>query len=172
MLEFLAARGVDLSKTTQLGGHSAPRSYSNAVGPNVGLAIMSALIKVVQVRCVTAGCVNYTCVNMSFGLIACRLWPVLMAQRTRMPAVGSWWWRPSRLQETSLPFLPLGVSKGLPSVRVMEATKLQTIHKDNGSVHGVTLRTSDGGTQMLTCGAVVLATGGFGANKTLLQVCG
>ena len=44
-LSFLTSRGVDLSKVTQLGGHSVPRSFSNAAGPNVGLAIIQALVR-------------------------------------------------------------------------------------------------------------------------------
>ncbi len=44
----MTGTGLDLSKVTQLGGHSAARSWSNPVGPNVGRAIMLALIKKVQ----------------------------------------------------------------------------------------------------------------------------
>ena len=43
-----AGGGLDLPRVTQLGGHSYPRSFSNAVGPNVGLSIMQALLKRIQ----------------------------------------------------------------------------------------------------------------------------
>lgn len=47
-VSFLESRGLDLSSVTQLGGHSVPRSFSPPSGPNVGLAIMQALIKQAQ----------------------------------------------------------------------------------------------------------------------------
>lgn len=42
--------GLDLCKLSQLGGHSVKHTHRNPSGPNVGMAIMLALIKKVQVH--------------------------------------------------------------------------------------------------------------------------
>jgi hypothetical protein len=41
-IAFLESLGADLSSVVQLGGHSAPRTRSNAKGPNVGFAVVRA----------------------------------------------------------------------------------------------------------------------------------
>jgi hypothetical protein len=40
--------GVDISKTSRLGGHSVSRTHSNPAGPNVGFAIMKAVLDKVK----------------------------------------------------------------------------------------------------------------------------
>ncbi|KDO27846.1 hypothetical protein SPRG_07119 [Saprolegnia parasitica CBS 223.65] len=47
-LEFLKAKGVDLSVLCQLGGHSAERTRRNQSGPNVGTHIILALKKAIE----------------------------------------------------------------------------------------------------------------------------
>jgi len=42
-ISFLESHGVDLSKVTQLGGHSVKRTHSNPAGPNVGFVLVKAL---------------------------------------------------------------------------------------------------------------------------------
>mmetsp|Transcript_14460 Transcript_14460/g.31345 ORF Transcript_14460/g.31345 Transcript_14460/m.31345 type:complete len:509 (-) Transcript_14460:702-2228(-) len=107
-MEFLSGMGLSLSKITQLGGHSVPRSHSNPVGPNVGLAIMQALGRKAQ---------------------------------------------------------------QLPEVRIMEGNKLEGIIMEGGRVSGVKISSTNDNTQStLRCDALILATGGFAANKTMLQV--
>ena len=43
-LDWLAQQGVELTSTVQLGGHSRARTHANTAGPNVGYAIMRALL--------------------------------------------------------------------------------------------------------------------------------
>lgn len=47
-LAFLEGFGVDLSKLSQCGAHSVVRTHRNQKGPNVGLAIMKALIEAAE----------------------------------------------------------------------------------------------------------------------------
>lgn len=42
-LRFIEGVGVDMSKVSQLGGHSHARTHRNTSGPNVGFAIMKVL---------------------------------------------------------------------------------------------------------------------------------
>ncbi|KAG1679290.1 hypothetical protein FOA52_009320 [Chlamydomonas sp. UWO 241] len=65
--------------------------------------------------------------------------------------------------------------KGLPGVVVMESTKLSRVHLNaRGAVSGVSIEHVDAASPEsaiaaeLAAGAVILATGGFGANKELL----
>ena len=44
-LDWLQQQGVELSSTVQLGGHSRKRTHANPSGPNVGYAIMKALLE-------------------------------------------------------------------------------------------------------------------------------
>ena len=40
--------GVDLSGVVQLGGHTVKRTHFNQAGPNVGFAIMRAVLEAVK----------------------------------------------------------------------------------------------------------------------------
>lgn len=50
MLPFLSSLGLDLSTVVRLGGHSAPRTRSNPVGPNVGFALIQAVDRAVRTQ--------------------------------------------------------------------------------------------------------------------------
>lgn len=108
-IAFLETLGVQLSKISQLGGHSKPRCHSNPVGPNVGFAVTSAALTAVQ---------------------------------------------------------------KLDNVKILCNTKVAGLVEDQNRIVGVEIHdalSEDAPTSRLDADAVILTTGGFAANKDLLQ---
>lgn len=176
-----------MSKYTQLGGHSAPRSFFNAAGPNVGLAIMQALSRKVQqlpgievregvkVRGVRLGfwLTPAKYVAGSGGCVGCRpnmppmccrwVGHVLQAEEIivhdgRVTGVriknseGKW---------SAAASAVVSSAKGISLMPVKRWDYALTLFNATGTGTG---------TEVLACDALVLAAGGFAANKLLLQV--
>ncbi|KAG9408144.1 hypothetical protein AC1031_021389 [Aphanomyces cochlioides] len=104
-IRFLESKGVDLSVTCQLGGHSCERTRRNRNGPNIGFAIVSALKKAIE--------------------------------------------------ET-------------PQIEVVTQAKVTKLLSNGNAVSGVEYHL-EGHDMVLSAPAVVLATGGYSANTTLLK---
>lgn len=130
-LQLLKDLGVDLSGAVQLGGHTVKRTHFNPEGPNVGWAIMRAVLEAVEqapsIRIVTGARVSVQCSG------AAQIVPLAPTCSAGMQVTG------------------LTADKG-------------------GRVSGVAFQADgDAAPQQIAAAGVILATGGFEANRDLLR---
>jgi aspartate oxidase len=169
-ISFLESQGVDLSGVTQLGGHSRKRTHFNPKGPNVGFAIMKQLVAKLEqlpnVHLITSA--KAMMQNPHRGLKF-----LMMHVPPRVGRRGGVDW----LRQTEHWICQVGSfvqgAEGPFSLQVEEV--MMEGRRVTGVKYVRVAREGEGGAngtsepQFLHADAVILATGGYAANKDLLR---